>query len=298
MRETITKTKDWLKAFYGKYDVVIDTVVKFVIAFASFKVMSSRLGYLTLFENPFVIAIFSLVCCILPWGLETVAIAVCLLAHVYKASAEAAIILAILLIIIALLYYSFHVGDAIVLVLTPLLFALKLPYVIPLILGLSGTFISIIPVSCGIIIYYLVSFVKGSPAMFDTTELSLTEMPERFMNILNNIIKTKEMWMVIAIFAVALILVYLIHIFPFAYSWYVAVGVGGAALIVMGLVLKVDFSIILIVVSMLVAALYALFRYDVDYKKTDRLQFEDDEYYYYVTAIPKMSEKLFGKKGK
>lgn len=293
MRETLVKIKDWLKAFYGKFDVVIDTIVKFAIAFASFKVMSSKLGYLNIFENPFVMLILSLVCCILPYGLETVFIAVVLLAHVYKASMEAAIMLAMLLLVVALLYYSFHVGDAIVLVLTPLLFALKIPYVIPLILGLSGSFISVVPVSCGIIIYYLVSFVKGSPAMFDTTDVSLTDMPGRFMNILDNIIKNKEMWMVIVIFAVALIVIYLIHLFPFEYSWYVAVGVGGLIMIVMSVMLKVDFSIVMIIVSMLIAAVYVLFRFDVDYKKTDRLQFEDDDYYYYVKAIPKVSAKLF-----
>mgnify|MGYP003202143642 FL=1 len=31
------------------------------------------------------------------------------------------------------------------------------------------------------------------------------------------------------------------------------------------------------------------FLFSVDYSRTERLQFEDDEYYYYVKAIPKIS---------
>ena len=46
---------------------------------------------------------------------------------------------------------------------------------------------------------------------------------------------------------------------------------------------------ILVVVTMIVAYIIQFFRLSLDYHGTRRLQFEDDEYYYYVTAIPKYS---------
>ena len=89
--ETLVRIKDWMKAFYGKFDIVIDTVVKFVIAFAALKLMSDRLGFFSLFENPFVLIIVSLVCSLLPYGLSAFILAICLLLNVYKASMEVAI---------------------------------------------------------------------------------------------------------------------------------------------------------------------------------------------------------------
>ena len=37
-----------------------------------------------------------------------------------------------------------------------------------------------------------------------------------------------------------------------------------------------------------VAKVIEFFRFCVDYSRTEKVQFEDDEYYYYVKAVPKM----------
>ena len=42
-------------------------------------------------------------------------------------------------------------------------------------------------------------------------------------------------------------------------------------------------------VSVLIALLVEFFVFSVDYSRTEYTQFEDDEYYYYVKAVPKMS---------
>lgn len=294
MTISLLTIKDWLKGFYGKFDVVIDTIIKFAIAFTALKLMSLRLGYFALFENPFVIVIISLMCSILPYGLSTAIIGICLLAQAYKASIEVAIILALFLIVICILYYSFHPGDPEVLLLTPLLMALKIPYIIPLIVGLSGSFISIIPIACGVLIYNLLCLVKGAPAVTEVTNVSITDLPDRFLSIIDTVVKNKNMWIMIAIFVAVVIVVYIVHLLPFRYSWFVAVGLGGVVMIVMGLIFDAGISISTVIASILVAAVYVLFAFDVDYQKTERLQYEDDDYYYYVTAIPKVSKEYFG----
>ena len=45
--------------------------------------------------------------------------------------------------------------------------------------------------------------------------------------------------------------------------------------------------VVSIVVCMLVAYMIQFFRLTLDYHGTRKLQFEDDEYYYYVKAVPK-----------
>lgn len=283
-----------LKAFYGKFDIIIEAVIKFAIAFIALKLMSDRLCYISLFENPFVLIIIALICSLLPYGLMAAVLSLCLVANVYKASMEMAVILAFFLIIIALLYYSFHPGDPVVLILTPVLFALKIPYVIPLIVGLAGSVISVVPMCCGIVIYFMLAFVKGTPAVIAVDDkISITDLPDRFLSIIDGVVKNKEMWLAVVIFAAVLVIVYVIHKIPFKYSWYVAVGAGTLVFILSALVMKVDMSIVMILLSCAAACVYILFVYDVDYRRTERLQFEDDEYYYYVTAIPKISAETF-----
>ena len=40
-------------------------------------------------------------------------------------------------------------------------------------------------------------------------------------------------------------------------------------------------------VSLLIAMIVEFFAFSVDYSRTEYTQFEDDEYYYYVKAVPK-----------
>ena len=42
-------------------------------------------------------------------------------------------------------------------------------------------------------------------------------------------------------------------------------------------------------VSALIVLVIQFFIFNVDYSRTENVQFEDDEYYYYVKAIPKVS---------
>jgi hypothetical protein len=43
------------------------------------------------------------------------------------------------------------------------------------------------------------------------------------------------------------------------------------------------------VLAILVAKVLEFFRFCVDYSRTEKVQFEDDEYYYYVKAVPKLT---------
>lgn len=81
------------------------------------------------------------------------------------------------------------------------------------------------------------------------------------------------------------------------YAWGIAIGVGAITdifvLLIGDFVLDVSNSLLMLIVGSLVAVLVALvlhfFLFSVDYSRTERVQFEDDEYYYYVKAVPKMS---------
>ena len=87
-----------------------------------------------------------------------------LLMHIFAVSPEMTLITAIFLLVTALLYYGFQPGDSYLLILTPMMFAFRIPYVIPLLVGLGGKLVSVVPVSCGIVLYYIFSYIKQNAA--------------------------------------------------------------------------------------------------------------------------------------
>jgi hypothetical protein len=43
------------------------------------------------------------------------------------------------------------------------------------------------------------------------------------------------------------------------------------------------------VIAILLVTVLRFFVFNVDYSRTEKVQFEDDEYYYYVKAVPKVT---------
>ena len=64
-------------------------------------------------------------------------------------------------------------------------------------------------------------------------------------------------------------------------------------LLVGDLIFDINQSLISVILGTIVAFLITLilqfFVFYVDYSRTEKVQFEDDEYYYYVKAVPKVT---------
>ena len=81
------------------------------------------------------------------------------------------------------------------------------------------------------------------------------------------------------------------------HSWEIAIGTGSLVNIMILLIgsssLKLNMSLMPVLFGVLISAGLALvlefFIFLVDYNSMIRTQFEDDEYYYYVKAVPKLS---------
>ena len=111
------------------------------------------------------------------------------------------------------------------------------------------------------------------------------------------LLKNKEMLLVFVVFTCVILVTYAVYRMSFANSWIIAFFTGGFLNIVLFLIgsvtLKTNVEIISILIGSLIGILIAVViqfgKGIVDYQRTELLQFEDDDYYYYVKAIPKLS---------
>ena len=111
----------------------------------------------------------------------------------------------------------------------------------------------------------------------------------------DGLMKNGEMWLNVIAFVVVVLVVNLIRTRMMDYAWRIAIVAGGVLYIVIMLAgsmsLGVEVSmvslIIYTVVAVLIGIILEFFVFGGDYTRTERLEYEDDEYYYYVKAVPK-----------
>lgn len=291
----LLEMKERIKLIYSKYEAFIVPVLKFLLAFITFSTLNSRMGYMTRIDDMRIMLIAALTCSFLPVGLMVLMAAVFSLMHMYALSMEVALVGLCMYLIMYLLFFRFSPKDSLVVVLTPLLFSMNIPYVVPIAVGLLCGPASIVSVGCGIAVFYLLRMVIDSAPNIRIMEEG--EILEKVRFMVEGILGSKAMLVMIAAFVVTVLVVYLIRRMSVDYSWTIAMVTGAMINVVLLLIGDLMYDVNLSMGSVLLGSLLALvvakviefFRFCVDYSRTEKVQFEDDEYYYYVKAVPKMT---------
>jgi len=287
--------RQYLKKFYGKFEVYLIPLVKFLLALASFMLINGKLGYMEKIDDTTIVLVAALMCSFMPMNFIVLISAAFILLHVYALSLECAVVMLAAFLLMFLVYFRFSPRDTAVVILTPICFLMNIPYVIPVALGLLCTPVSAVSAACGTAVYYLLGYVTGSATTLATMEAEETTVKFRF--IIDGVLDNRAMAVTVAAFTVTIFFIYLIRRLPLDYSWTIAIVAGSLvnvmALLVGDLMFDTNVSISGVIVGTVVAALIGVviqfFNFHVDYSRTEKVQFEDDEYYYYVKAVPKVT---------
>lgn len=291
----LLELRDKLKIIYSKNEVFILPVIKFLLAFIALNAINGQMGYMSKLDNITIVLIVSLMCSFLPKGCIILFGAAFSLLHMYALSMEVALVGLCVYLVMFLLFFRFSPKDTLVVIFTPLLFAWNMPYIIPVVMGLIGTPAAAISVGCGVVVYYFLQNIITNATAINA--MGAEEATAKLRLVIDGLLDNKGMIVVIAAFAVTVIVVYLIRRMSIDYSWTIAMVAGAIINLVILLVgdLMYDTNISLVnaivgsLVAIAVAKVVEFFRFCVDYSRTEKVQFEDDEYYYYVKAIPKMT---------
>ncbi len=291
--KTILVCKEWIKSLYAKYSYVIVFGLKFLLTFIALLQLNHYLGYMATLTNGLVVFGISFICEYLPYGLIAFVLSMVLIGHTWAVSLEVSVLLGIVILLVGLLYYSFQPRDGFWLILTPMAFLLNIPYVIPILVGLSGGIVAVVPVSTGVVIYYIMNYVKQNVGVLtNNTEVDITQ---RYVQLLEAILGNQDMLIMMILVFVCILCVSLLRNLSIDYAWVIAIVCGGIMELVIlflgGFMLDVTFAsgqvILGFSISMIIAFLYYLLVFTVDYTRTEYLQYEDDDYVYYVKAVPK-----------
>ena len=287
--------REKLRAFYARFGNIIVPVLHFSTALLALMLLNNGMGYERRLRAPIVVLLISLLSAFLPWGGVCVLLGIAVLLNIFAVSAEFALITLAFLLVLALLYYGFSPRDSVILILTPILFELKLPYLLPILVGLGGSVFSVIPLSGGIVLYYIINYVHNNAAPLTNGES--VDVAQKFLQMLNGVLLDKTLLLYLLAFSISLLVVWCVRRLSMDYAWDAAILAGILTMLFVfflgnfwyGVGVKIVPLLLGLVLAGLLAELYRFLVFSVDYSRTEYSQFEDDDYYYYVKAVPKIT---------
>lgn len=292
----VFELRDKLIRLYAKRSKWIQALIRFVSAFLMLQTINSQIGYIPeIMSLPVALGI-SLVCCILPWSVISILMCVLVVLEFLKVSVIVTGFCLFILLCMLMADLMFAQGYNFIIFFVPLAFFLKLPFLVPLILGLAAPLTAVIPMLFGLLIHFMISYVSSTAGILADTAQSVG-MYGKFVQMIEGVFKNQNMLVFAIAFSFTAAAVYLLRRLSVNYAWIIAVAVGSVldlVLVLFGIAtytggtMSVPAVIIGSVISGLIALAVQFMIFSVDYKQTEYVQFEDDDYYYYVKAIPKV----------
>ena len=287
--------KEKIKSLYASYHNIIIPTVKAIVAFIMLMAINDKIGYMAWLDNFFVVLLLTAVCAFSPRTITIFVGFMVVLGHLYALSVELALIAIAVFAVMFLLYLRFGSKDLLLLVLVPISFYIGIPYVMPLVVGVLCSSTAVLTLCCGIIIHYYIDYVSVNALTIQG--MTATGTMGKIRVGLDGIIHNEEMLLALLSFAAATIVVHILRRQSIDHAWSVAIFTGAMTNIVLNfmglLILDNGPSVIGLLLGTIVAIPLAMFIgflfMGLDYSRTERVQFEDDNYYYYVKVVPKMN---------
>jgi len=249
---------------YSRYSIVADKAIQFVLAVMTFYMINNNVGFMKTLASPVVALALAIIATFFPPIITVILATALILVHMYSVSIAALVVTALIFLIMYIFYLRFTPKMAIVVLLTPLAFALKMAYMKKAASGMQG------------------GSVKG--------------MMGQIGKYAKQVFQNKELWIVLVAFIICTLVVYTLRKQAIAHAWTIAVITGAVVNIVvvaigdvaMGVHASYGSLIFGSIGAAVIGVILELFFFSVDYSRSENLQYEDDEYYYYVKAVPKI----------
>ncbi|BCJ97620.1 hypothetical protein [Anaerocolumna chitinilytica] len=292
---TLLVLRTRLQSLYQKHEIYLKPIFKFIIALIVFETINMNLGYDSRLKQMPIVLALSLLSAFTPSAVLLLLSALVTFLHIYSVSVILSAIILILFIIMYCLFLRFTPRLGLVVLAVPILFYLKIPYTIPLLLGVFSTPVAIIPTCLGVMVYYLVYIIEQAAAI--QVNLNLEDTMTIYTYVVNGIKDNSQLLTAMIVFSITILITWLVWKMKFDYAHEIAVAAGCFTTVFGFLIasLKFDTSekigtmIIGTIISGLVVVVIQFFYLSLDYSAAEHVQFEDDDYYYYVKAVPKIN---------
>ena len=293
--EQLLEIRDRILAVYAQYEQYLSRLIRFVVCLLALLGINGRVGYQESLTGPLPTVLIALVCALLSGNGAAALLAVIIVIHLFALSMEAALVGGCIFLLLLLVYFRFVPEDAMLLLLYPSCSAIGIPYVLPVAGGLLYGPASGVTVAVGVIADRFLRFVKNSETVLASSGTDTDDIISQFRYLLDGILDDRLMQVEVAAVIIGAVIVYVIRRRSIPYAWVIASAAGAVTQLVVLLIGAMLFDTDLVILTAFLGTLAAFpagcvlsfMVFNLDYSRTENTQFEDDDYYYYVKAVPK-----------
>lgn len=283
-------------------DPYIVMAAKAVTALTVLLSINAAFPYRALLSRGLIVAAVSLLCSILPWTYITVFGVLFVLGQLSALSLEAFVFFLVIAVILAVLSYVTLPGCGILLALLPVLLSWKIPTAAVLLAGLFGGITAFVSVAGGTAVYYVLKLIADNAAVLSGEQTvtvsgeTVSTLVQRLLLLVKGVLGHEEMLAAVLVFGLTTLLVHLLSRADVDYARVIAVGAGAvfcpalmmAASQLAGVRMSAGMVFLSAFVGLLVSLAALFLTVSLDYPHTEKVRFEDDDYYYFVKAVPKI----------
>ncbi len=306
---SLLEIKEKIVGFYKNFEYPVQIIGKFILAMLAFSYINNELGYFEALTGTIPMLFLSVICAVVPISVFVLICALVVLLHLFKLSMMLSAVALVVFLLFYFIYLKFAPDQGILIVLYPVLAQFNLHYMIPLIGAMAFNPFAAVPVAFGIILMKIVGYLQEAASLGDPGT-DVQGIMTSYQYVFDKLFSDREVIAYIIVFTLVILVTYGISRLSVDYSWYIAIA-AGAVVNVIGLAVQASsvegMNLMMVIVGSvlggLLAALIHFMGCTLDYGKKEMLQFEDDDYYYYVKAIPKIqitqaerTVKTFGRK--
>ena len=285
--------KESLIRFYQKKEDVLRPMLKVLLSFAVLFLTqnifhSGEAGFFL------VILVVSFIQAFLPLSFLYFSGSVLIAYNLFQISPDMCLGFVLLFLICLLTYVRMDPRAGCITIVIPVLFYLHLEYLIPVILGITVGFSGVFPAVFGSLIYYMMLYTgDASSLLINSAE---TDMGTGLSRVINLMIIDRRMLVLLVAFVLVIFITTLLYRLFYELAWLFSVTFGNAALVFLLLcgryIFELDYAIWRIfleaILSIVICTIIQFFRGIGDVSRMERTSFEDDDYIYYVKAVPKI----------
>lgn len=283
--------REHLQKFYQKYSLFLNPLFRFLIGFIVFSSVNRIIGYNPALNRVSVELILAAVSILMPGSVLLFFAASFSVVHIFYVSRVLALVVAVIFSIFYFGYVKFVPKHAYIIFAIPITIPFHLVYGIPVLLGLVMTPVAVVPIVCGVGIYYLLQAVTSVVSTSTDASINL------YHAVLQQFFNCREMYVMMIIFSLVTVFVYILRNREWDFSFEIAIVAGMVSntmlFLIINYLLDINIKTVPFLLGTLISAVIAwmvqFMRLALNYAGVENLQFEDEEYYYYVRAVPKMS---------
>lgn len=288
----VTAIKNDIRNFIAMHQIAAVRVWTGILTFVSLTCVNICLGYQNMLDHWYIVLLISVLCAFLPLSGASIIVMLFTMVNLLSLALDVSIVACILTAISFMVCAYFRSRNIYNLAIVPVSFGMHIPNIIAVGSGLFRSINELASVLCGGVLAYYLNVVRlnSSTILDETSDVGAFEL-----------LKTKMLldplfYFYIVALAAGFLICYGMRQLKIKHSWTIASIV---AVIVSSVIMLIGYTVtdakgfigwLLLgsLINIVVGFLLDFFFRDLDATRLEKLQFEDDDYYYYVTAVPKL----------